>query len=175
MKQKGLTQEQLSEHSGVTVRTIQRIENAKVEPHLQTLSLLAQSLEIEVQELSFSEPADTAAPSGTAVRKWLLLFHLLPLIGVMVPFANLILPLILWAYKRDEHPLFEEHGRAVINFHITVTLVFILGLVLLVLLFRVGLVLLILTAAYALALIFWNAKRIIRNEGYSYPLSIRFL
>ena len=174
-KQKGLTQEQLSESSGVTVRTIQRIENAKVEPHLQTLSLLAQSLEIEVQELSYLEPTDTAAPADTAVRKWLLLFHLLPLMGVLIPFANLILPLILWSYKRDEHPLFEEHGRAVINFHVTVTLAFILGLVLLVLLFRVGLVVLILTAAYALILIFWNAQKIIRNERYNYPFSIRFL
>ncbi|MBC5992757.1 helix-turn-helix domain-containing protein [Pontibacter cellulosilyticus] len=93
-KRKGLTQEQLSENYGVTVRTIQRIENAKVEPHFQTLSLLAQSLEVEVKELSCSEPAD-APQSNTAVRKWLLLFHLLPLMGVLIPFANLMLPLIL--------------------------------------------------------------------------------
>lgn len=174
-KQKGLTQEQLSESSGVAIRTIQRIENARVEPHLQTLSLLARSLEMEVQELMYAEPADETSPTEAAVRKWLLVFHLLPLVGALIPFANLILPLILWAYKRDEHPLFEEHGRAVINFHLTVTLAFMLGIVLLVLLFPVGLLLLILIAVYALILIFWNTKQISKNEGCNYPLSIRFL
>ncbi|GHA62210.1 helix-turn-helix domain-containing protein [Pontibacter akesuensis] len=174
-KKKGLTQEQLSEYSGVTVRTIQRIENAKVEPHLQTLSLLAQCLEVKVEELSYAGSADETAPSETALRKWLSLFHLLPLVGVILPFANLILPFILWAYKRDEHPLFDEHGRAVVNFQLTVTLASMLGIVLLVLLFPIGLLLLILTAAYALTLSFWNAKKIIKNQGYNYPLSIRFL
>jgi D-alanyl-D-alanine-carboxypeptidase/D-alanyl-D-alanine-endopeptidase len=174
-KHKGLTQEQLSESSGVAIRTIQRIENAKVEPHLQTLSLLAQSLDIELQELTYDEAADEAISSETAIRKWLLIFHLLPVVGVIIPFANLILPLILWAYKRDEHPLFEEHGRAVINFHLTLTLTFMLGIVLLVLLFHLGLLLLLVKAAYALILIFWNANKIIRDRGYKYPLSIRFL
>ena len=174
-KQKGLTQEQLSENSGVTIRTIQRIENAKVVPHQQTLSLLAGSLEIEVQELSYAGPDDETGPGDTSVRKWLLLFHLLPLVGVLIPFANLVLPLILWAYKRDEHPLFDTHGRAVVNFHLTVTLAFMLGVVLLVLLFQVGLLLLILIVAYALILSLRNAQKISKNEGYTYPLSIRFL
>ncbi|MBC5992756.1 DUF4870 domain-containing protein [Pontibacter sp. SD6] len=62
-----------------------------------------------------------------------------------------------------------------VNFHLTITLAFMLGIVLLVLLFQVGLLLLILVAAYTLILIFWNAKKIIKNEGYRYPLSIRFI
>lgn len=65
----GWTQEQLSENSGVAVRTIQLIENAKVEPHLQTLALLAGALEIEVHELSAIVTIEDAVQGGAADRQ----------------------------------------------------------------------------------------------------------
>ena len=37
---KGFSQEELSSRTNVTVRTIQRIENAEVNPHLNTVVLL---------------------------------------------------------------------------------------------------------------------------------------
>lgn len=174
-KRKGWTQEQLSENSGVAVRTIQRIENAKVEPHLQTLALLAGALEIEGHELSTTASTEDAAQGGAADRKWLLMLHLSPIVGFVIPFANLIVPLILWAYKRDDHPLYDAHGRAVVNFHLTVTLAFMAGVALLLVLFQVGILLIMLTTAYALALILWNARRVMNNESYKYPLSVKFI
>lgn len=174
-KRKGWMQEQLSESSGVAVRTIQRIENAKVEPHLQTLALLAGSLELDVNELSTMASAEDVSPGGAAHRKWLLLLHLSPIVGFIIPFANLIVPLILWAYKRDESPLYDEHGRAVVNFHMTVTLAFMAGVALLLVLLQVGILLLILTSAYTLALILLNTRRVMKNESYKYPLSVKLL
>lgn len=38
-KLKGYTQENLSEKTQVTIRTIQRIEKGEVNPHLQTIKL----------------------------------------------------------------------------------------------------------------------------------------
>lgn len=174
-KRKGLTQEQLSESSGVAVRTIQRIENAKVEPHLQTLALLARSLDLEVHELSLIAPAEEVEHDTSHVRKWLSIFHVAPIAGFVIPFANLVVPLLLWVYKRDDHPLFDVHGKAVINFHLTVTIAFVIAVALLVLLFPVGLLLMILTSAYALAMIIWNMQLVMKNKSYRYPLSINFL
>ena len=168
-KRKGWTQEQLSESSGVAVRTIQRIENAKVEPHLQTLALLAGSLALDVQELTAIAYTEDTAQGGAADRKWLLLLHLSPIAGFMIPFASLVVPLILWAYKRDDHPLYDAHGRAVVNFHLTVTLAFMAGVALLLVLFQVGILLIILTSAYTLALILLNARRVMNNESYKFP------
>lgn len=174
-KRKGLTQEQLSESSGVTIRTIQRIENAKVEPHLQTLALLAGSLELEVHELTSMVSTEVADQSGAADCKWLLLLHLSPIAGFIFPFANLIVPLILWAYMRDDHPLYDAHGRAVVNFHLTVTLAFIVGVALLLVFFQVGILLLILTSAYTLVLILVNAQSVVKDKSYKYPLSVKFM
>ena len=47
-----LTQEELSEKSGISVRTIQRIETGK-DPKGYTLRVLAKALEIEENELLY--------------------------------------------------------------------------------------------------------------------------
>lgn len=172
-RQKGWTQEQLSERSGVTVRTIQRIENAKVEPHLQTLVLLAGSLELEVNELLTIISTENIPTSNTPDRKWLLLMHLSPIVGFIIPFSNLIIPLLLWVYKREDHSLFDTHGRAVVNFHFTVTVTFMVGVVLLLVIFELGILLLIFSSVYALALILLNTRRVIKNESYTYPRSLK--
>lgn len=174
-RRKGLTQEQLSESSGVAIRTIQRIENAKVEPHLQTLALLADSLGLDVHELSTTSSTEDANKGGAADRKWLLLLHLSPLVGFIIPFTNLIVPLMLWAYKREDSPLFDAHGRAVVNFHLTVTLAFMVGVALLLVLLQVGILLIILTSAYTLVLILLNARSVMKNGSYKYPLSVKLI
>ncbi|MFD1164068.1 helix-turn-helix domain-containing protein [Sphingobacterium daejeonense] len=46
-KQKGLTQEQLAERAGVTVRTIQRIESGETIPRAYTLQNLAWTIALE--------------------------------------------------------------------------------------------------------------------------------
>lgn len=170
-KRKGLTQEQLSDLSGVAVRTIQRIENEKVAPHRQTLTLLAEPLALEVQDLAPISAPDAEAAEG----KWLLLLHLLPIAGLVIPFANLVLPFVLWAYKRGEHPEIDKHGRAVVNFQLTVTLLFMIGVVLLVLYFVAGLVLLVLTVFYIFLLVLRNTLRVFKNKIYTYPLSLKIL
>ncbi|MFY0593441.1 helix-turn-helix domain-containing protein [Roseivirga sp.] len=56
---KGLSQEGLATISGVSLRTIQRIENEEAEPRIQTLQTLAKSLEVEIELL-------TKVPSGVS-------------------------------------------------------------------------------------------------------------
>ena len=51
-KQKGLTQLDLSEHSNLSVRTIQRIENNEVEPSFYSLKSIGEILKINLQEIS---------------------------------------------------------------------------------------------------------------------------
>ena len=49
--QLGISQEELAELAKVNLRTIQRIEKGEVQPHLQTVKLLAAGLGIEVDDL----------------------------------------------------------------------------------------------------------------------------
>ena len=123
-KLKGYSQEKLAELSGVTVRTIQRIERGDVNSHMNTLKLLADALEVDVQALlPLENPKDEAIQT-----KWLLLMHSVPLLGTLIPLTNILVPIFLWIHKREDNPIYDRHGRAVINFQITITLLFLLGL-----------------------------------------------
>lgn len=123
-KLKGYSQEKLAELSGVTVRTIQRIERGDVNSHMNTLKLLADALEIDVQALlPLENPKDEAIQT-----KWLLLMHSVPLLGALIPLTNILVPIFLWIHKREDNPVYDRHGRAVINFQITITLLFVVSL-----------------------------------------------
>lgn len=50
--------------------------------------------------------------------------HLSALGGLVVPtFGNILGPLLVWQIKKNEIPSVETHGKAALNFQITVTLV----------------------------------------------------
>lgn len=55
---KGLTQSELSEKSGVAVRTIQRIENGEVTPSIYSLNAIGAALGVNLNETSASEKND---------------------------------------------------------------------------------------------------------------------
>ena len=93
-KAKGLTQQELSNLTEVTVRTIQRIEKNEVQPHLQTIKLLAVALELEVEALL---PLDNPKEENIK-KKWLLLIHATPILGFVIPFCNVLFPLFLWIH-----------------------------------------------------------------------------
>ncbi len=120
-KLKGFTQEELSDRTTVGVRTIQRIEKGDVQPHLQTVKLLAVGLGVEVDDLIvLDNPKEE-----TIQRKWMLLIHGSPFFGLIIPFANIIFPLFIWISKAEDNKIYDEHGRAIINFHCTINLLLI--------------------------------------------------
>jgi len=121
---KGLSQQQLADVSGVSARTIQRIESGKVEAHPATLKMLADALEVETEELTVNEqlPVSPEFKNGDKVKP---VFHILALIGLFFPVFNIILPGIFWFFKKDESQDYDFEGKSTINFQITMSLLFI--------------------------------------------------
>lgn len=58
-----------------------------------------------------------------------MLCHLSALAGLVIPFGNVVGPLIIWQIKKNEFPSVEEHGKASLNFQITVTIALLVGIV----------------------------------------------
>ena len=56
--------------------------------------------------------------------------HLSVLVGLLVPLGNVIGPLIIWQIKKAEFPTVEVHGKAALNFQLTVLLAVVAGLIL---------------------------------------------
>ncbi|MBR9915422.1 MAG: helix-turn-helix domain-containing protein [Algicola sp.] len=170
-KSKGYTQDELSERTSVGVRTIQRIEKGEVQPHLQTVKLLAVGLDIEVEDLLvLDNPKEE-----TIQRKWMLLLHASPFFGLIIPFANVLFPLFTWISKAEDNKIYDRHGRAVINFHSSLILYLIISLLLF---FPFPGNNFFLTAAVFLFGIIVSIKNIFTALGSGtcyYPLSIPFL
>lgn len=170
-KSKGYSQEELSNETQVTVRTIQRIEKAEVNPHLNTLKSLAAALDIEVNELlPLENPKEE-----TIKKKWLLLLHATPLLGFFIPLCNVLIPLFLWIHKREDNPIYDKHGIKVINFQITVLLLAILSFVSLVTIEKWGFFIFILTMPICIGIVIFNIIYVLQKGKCYYPLAIPFL
>lgn len=170
-KLKGLTQEELADKTTVGVRTIQRIEKGEVQPHLQTIKLLAVGLDVEVDDLIVLENPK----EETIKRKWMLLLHASPFLGLIIPFANILFPLFTWMSKAEDNNIYDMHGRAIINFHCTLNLLLIISL----LLFFVfpGINFFITGAIFLYGIIFCikNILSALETGTCKYPFSIPFL
>ncbi|WP_282087936.1 serine hydrolase [Aquimarina algiphila] len=170
-KLKGFTQQELSARTEVTVRTIQRIEKGDVNPHLQTINLLATALEIEVDDLlQLENPKEEAIQ-----KKWLLLLHGTPLLGFILPFCNVLFPLFLWIHKREDNTLYDRHGAKIVNFQITVLLLYVLSFVALLTIEKWGFLIFILVIPLCVLIVIINIIYAIKESKCYYPFSIPFL
>ncbi len=124
-----------------------------------------------------SNPAPPPLPiSDAQARTWNMWCHLSALAGLMVPFGSVIGPLLVWQIKKNEIPSVEVHGKAALNFQLTVLIVaVVVGIVGFILsFFCVGFVFFLLLPLVGLAgLIFPVIAGIKANEGkdYKYPYS----
>jgi len=104
-QQKGLTQEQLSALCEVSPRTIQRIESGEVDPRSYTIQSLGAALDFEFGE-----------ENTTNENLWLTALHLSSI------FCIVLVPLVLWTWKKNRSFKIDKQGRQVLNFQITMTL-----------------------------------------------------
>jgi uncharacterized Tic20 family protein len=170
-KLKGYTQEDLSDKTTVGVRTIQRIEKGDVQPHLQTVKLLAVGLEVEVDDLLVLDN-----PNEEVIqRKWMLLLHGTPFFGLVIPFANVLIPLFIWISKAEDNKIYDAHGRAVVNFHGTINLLLIISLLLFFVLSGFNFFLTGAIFLYGIIVSIMNISSALNKQTYNYPLSIPFL
>lgn len=170
-KLKGYSQEDLSEKTNVAVRTIQRIEKGDTNPHLQTIKLLAVALEIEVEDLLVLENPKTE----NLQKKWLLLLHGTPVLGLVLPLCNILFPLFLWIHKREDNSIYDEHGRKVINFQITMTFLFILSFIVLITIEGLGFFFFMAVIPFTLIVTITNIVSALNSQKCYYPLAFPFL
>jgi len=173
-RKKGISQQQLADFSGVSARTIQRIESGKVEAHPATLKMLADALEIDTEELAVGQQLSQTTDIKS-LDKIKPVFHMLALIGLFLPVFNIILPVIFWFIKKDESHTYDQEGKLVVNFQISMSILFIPAVVLMIFVFFIGFPLVLIIYFYAFVMCIINIFRSINKRESSYPLTYRFL
>lgn len=106
-------------------------------------------------------------------RTWAMFSHLSALAGYIIPFGNIIGPLVVWQLKKNELPLVDDQGKEAVNFQISVTIYVVVAAILS--LIGIGFLLLGAVALFNIVMLVVAALK--ANEGvrYRYPLSIRLV
>ncbi len=114
----------------------------------------------------------SGAPSVQA-RQWGMFAHLSSISGIIIPFGNIIGPLILWQVKKDEFAFVDDQGKEALNFNITVAIAFMVSLLLTLIVIGALLIPVVLGAW----LVFTVIAAIKANEGvsYRYPVTLRLI
>lgn len=132
-------------------------------------------------------PGEKQTPEGQndelrQAYTWGMFCHLSALAGFLwfplgtfflIPFGNLIGPLIIWLLKRSDHPFIDEQGKESLNFQISMTIYGILASILVLVL--IGFFVLIVLAICDVILVIIAAVKTSNGESFKYPLTIRFL
>lgn len=129
-KSKGFSQEVLAERSGVSLRTIQRVEQGDTTPRGHTVLALAVALDVPLEvlqnepetmrepELGSAAEAPTLLPVLRSDPQFLQLLNLSALSLLLFPFLNIVVPLLLWRARRHDTEHVAEIGRRVLGFQI---------------------------------------------------------
>ncbi len=132
---------------------------------------------MEQQNYSNNNPFNQGEyrPWGTSEDQFCMFLHLSVFTGyiVVIPFAGIILPLIMWLTQKEYSSKIDAHGKMVINFLISSFIYYIIGFV--TMCFIVGYI--ILPAVFICSIIFSIIGAIRASEGrlYQYPLTIPFI
>jgi transcriptional regulator with XRE-family HTH domain len=181
---KNLTQEELAQKSGLSVRTIQRIE-AGMQPKGYTLKTLAKSLDIPEKDLSAPEivvSQETEIEELPLVTKEdkspnLALVKIINLSSLPVawfPVANFIVPLVIMLFTKNKSPIIKQIISLQIFLAIVSPVIFMM-VALLKLGSRIVMITMILLVLVNIYIILRNAYEIDKKNSLCYKLNFSFL
>ncbi len=118
------------------------------------------------------EQVPVNSPSQDA-RMWAMFAHISAVAGFIIPFGNIIGPLLIWILKKDEFPFVNDQGKESLNFQISITIYVLVSIILVFLL--IGIPILILVGLFALIMVIIAAINSYDGKAYRYPLTIRLI
>lgn len=121
-------------------------------------------------DMQYQPPQHLQTPDQKQIGLFL---HLSQLLNIIIPFAGVVVPIVLWQVKKDEIPALDAHGKMIANWLISSLIYLAVSLVLtLVLIGILGFV-----AVGIMSVVFPIIGAIKANNGelWEYPLTIKFL
>ncbi len=126
----------------------------------------------EFDNVTAAPEAPTGVPTAED-KQWGLFAHLSSLAGLIIPFGNILGPLIIWQVKKDSLPFAADQGKEALNFNITIAIAAIIcGLLTLVL---IGFLLLPLVGLAWMIFTIIGAMKANNGEAYRYPFALRLI
>lgn len=106
-------------------------------------------------------------------KNWAVIAHLSAVAGLVIPFGNVVGPLVVMLTKGKESNLVGDQAREALNFQIAATIAFLISMVLMFVL--VGFLLMPIVGIIDLVFVVMAAVAASRGERYRYPLTVRLI
>jgi uncharacterized Tic20 family protein len=106
-------------------------------------------------------------------KTWGMLAHLSSLAGFIIPFGNVLGPLVVWLIKKDTMPFAADQGKEALNFNITVAIAAIISCILIFVV--IGFLLLAVVAVGWLVLTILACIEANKGVAYRYPFTLRLI
>lgn len=108
-------------------------------------------------------------------RMWGMLCHISALAGFVLPFGNLIGPLVLWQIKKNEFPFADDQGKESLNFQILVSIALLVTVVLGVVTCGIGFILTPLVLIVGVVFAILGGVKANTGVKYRYPFNWRMI
>jgi Uncharacterized protein conserved in bacteria len=106
-------------------------------------------------------------------RTWAIAAHLATFAGYVIPFGNVIAPLVIYLMKREESSFVADQAKESLNFQISVMLLALVGLLLSFI--GIGVLLLVAVAIAEVVLAIVAAIQAGEGKRYRYPFTLRLV
>lgn len=103
-------------------------------------------------------------------RNWAVAAHLSPLLAMWLGGLSFLGPLLVWLFKRDDHPYVAEQGREALNFNLSF-LIYLVGSIITI----IGLVATPVIVVTWFVLMIIGAVKAANGEPYRYPFTMRMV
>ena len=102
-----------------------------------------------------------------------MLCHISTFFGMIIPFGNILDPLIIWLIKKEELPFVSDQGKEVLNFQISMVMYLIISVILCFILIGIPIVIGLIIFDFIITII----ASVNANDGkyYRYPITIHFI
>lgn len=135
--------------------------------------LLAVALLTGLVTLSRQSGQTKPTTSDAQARQMAACCHAAGILGFIIPFGNVLAPLLLWLMQRETHTFIDAQGKEAVNFQISFTIYYLVGFVLMFVLLGFLLVPLLLLAHLILMIV--ATVKSYNGEDYRYPVIMRII
>ena len=105
-------------------------------------------------------------------RQWAMLSHLGTFSACLIPFGNIIVPLVIWQVKKQESSFTAEHSKESLNFQLSLMIYYIAATLLILII--IGFILFIGLFIFNIIIVIKAGIEANNGDFFKYPVTIRF-
>jgi len=133
---------------------------------------LIMAIVVFIKRSNFKTSMNPAEMTQKDERQWAMLSHLGTFSACLIPFANIIVPLVIWQVKKGESSFTVAHSKESLNFQISLMIYYIAATLLILII--IGFILFIGLFIFNIIIVIIAGIKANDGESYRYPLTIRF-